>query len=66
MINVNMEKMKRMIIEQFSQLASSSREACTFPGQPKVNPNGHTSYSSSINPSEPMRKANTVISLMFS
>jgi len=63
MINANMERMMRMITEQFSQLASSSREPGTFPSQPKVNPKCHTS-SSSGNHSESMRKVNAVISLL--
>jgi len=62
MINVNMERMMRMITEQFSQLASSSRELGNFPSQPEVNPKGHDSSSFS-NPNEPMRKVNVVISL---
>ena len=62
LINANMERMMRMITEQFSQLASSSRELGTFPSQPEVNPKGHAS-SSSGNPNESRRKVNTVISL---
>ena len=52
-----------MIIEQFSQLASSSREPSTFPSQSEVNPKGHASSSSGGNPNEPLRKVTTVISL---
>jgi len=63
MISANMEKMMRMMTEQFFQLASSSREPGTFSSQPKVNPKGHTSSSSSANPSESMRKVNAVIPL---
>jgi len=48
--------------EQFFQLASSSRESGTFPSQSEVNPKGHTS-SSFGNPSESVRKVNSVISL---
>ena len=62
MINANMEKMMRMMTEQFSQLASSSREPGTFPSQPEVNPKGHVPLSSS-NPNESVRKVNAVISL---
>jgi len=62
MINANMERIMRMMTEQFSQLASSSREPGTFPSQPEVNPKGHAS-SSSGNPSKPVRKVNAVISL---
>ena len=62
MINSNIERMMRMITEQFFQLASSSREPGTFPSQPEVNPKGHTS-SSSGSPSESVRKVNAVISL---
>ena len=62
MINVSKERIMRMMTEQFSQLASSSREPGTFPSQPKVNPKGHAS-SSSANPNEPVRKVNAVISL---
>ena len=62
MINANMERMMRMMTEQFSKLASSSREPGTFPSHPEVNPKGHTS-SSSGNPSESVRKVNSVISL---
>ena len=39
MISANMEKMMRMMIEQFFQLASSSREPGTFPSQPELNCN---------------------------
>jgi len=62
MINANMEKMMRMMIEQFSQWASSSREPGTFPSQPEANPKGHVPSSSS-NPNEPVRKVNAVICL---
>jgi len=58
-----LEEMMRMMIEQFSQLASSSRELGTFPSQPELNPKGHAPSSSSANPSEPVRKVNVVISL---
>jgi len=54
----------RMMTEQFSQLASSSRQPGTFPSQPEVNPKGHAS-SSSGNPNEPVRKVNAVTSLCF-
>ena len=62
MISANMEKMIRMMTEQFFKLASSSRESGTFPSQPEVNPKGHAS-SSSDNPNEPVRKVNVLISL---
>jgi len=62
MINANMERMMRMMTEQFSQLTSSFREPGTSPSQPEVNPKGHASPFSG-NPSEPVRKVNTVISL---
>jgi len=58
-----LEEMMRMMIEQFSQLASSSRELGTFPSQPEVNPKGYTSSSWAANPNESMRKVNAVISL---
>ena len=63
MINANMERMMRMMTEQFFQLASSSKKAGTFPSQSEVNPQGHVSFSSSANSSEPVRKMNAVISL---
>ena len=63
MINANMERMMRMMTEQFFQLASSFRESGTFPSQSEVNPKGHASYSSSVNPNESVRKVNAVISL---
>jgi len=59
MINANMERMMRMMIEQFFQLASSSRKSGTFSSQPKVNFKGHTSPSSD-NPSKPVRKVSVV------
>jgi len=62
MINANMEGMMRMMTEQFSQLALSSKDLGTFPSQPKVNPKGHASPSSG-NPNELVRKVNAVISL---
>jgi len=62
MINANMERMMRMMTEQFSQLASSSREPGTFPSQPEVNPKGHT-FSSSGNANEPARKVNAITTL---
>jgi len=65
MINANMERMMRMMTEQFFQLALSSREPCTFLSQTKVNRKGHTFSFSSANPSEPVRKVNAVISLQF-
>jgi len=59
-----MDRMIGMMTEQFSQLASSSREPGTFPSQPEVNPKAHAS-SSLGNPSESMRKVNAVISLYY-
>ena len=66
MISANMEKMMRMMTEQFFQLASSSKESGTFSSQPEVNPKGHTSSSSTANPSESVRKVNAVISFQSS
>ena len=43
MINANMERMMTIMTEQFSQLASFSREPGTFPSQLEVNPKGHAS-----------------------
>jgi len=63
MISANMKKMMQMMTEQFSQLASSSRELGAFPSQLEVNPKGHTSSSSGANPSEFVRKVNIVIYL---
>ena len=63
MINANMEKMIRMMTEQFFQLASSIRKPSTFPTQPELNPKGHASSSYGVNPSENVRKVNTIISL---
>ena len=54
--------MKRLITEQFSQLASSSREPGAFPSQPEVNPKGLPS-SSGLPPNNNVRKINAVISL---
>jgi len=62
MINANMERMMRIMIEQFSLLASSFRKLGTFLSQPKVNPKGYASPPSG-NPSELLRKLNVVISL---
>jgi len=62
MIYANIEKIMRMITEQFFQLASSSRKPGAFPSQPEVNPKGHAS-SSFDNPKESVRKVNAVISL---
>ena len=54
----------RMMTEQFSQLASSSREPGTFPSQPEVNPKGLVcSPSSGPSSSENVRKINAIISL---
>ena len=58
----NMEKMMRLMTEQFSQLASSFREPGTFPSQPEVNPKGLPS-SSGLPPNDNVRKINVVISL---
>jgi len=63
MVSANMKKMMRMITEQFSQLASSSRESGTFRSQPEVNTKLHTSSSSGADPSEFVRKVNATISL---
>ena len=52
-----------MMIEQFYQLTSSSRELSTFLSQPEVNPKGHSPSSSSANLIEPVRKVNAVITL---
>ena len=51
-----------MMTEQFSQLASSSREPDTFSSQPEMNPKGYAS-SSYGEPNKPVRKVNAVISL---
>ena len=61
MMNANM-KMMRLMIEQFSQLASSSKEPDTFPSQLEVNPKGLPS-SSGLPPNDNVRKMNAVISL---
>lgn len=63
MINANIEKMMRMMTEQFSQLASSSRKPGTFSSQLEVNPKSHAFSSSGANPSEAVRKVNAVLSL---
>ena len=57
--------MMRMIIEQFFQLASSSKEPDAFPSQLEVKSKGHASSSSGTNPSEPIRKVNAVIFLRY-
>jgi len=62
MISTDMERIMKMMIEQFFQLASSFREPSTFLTQPEVDPKGHAS-SSSGNPNEPVKKVNAVISL---
>jgi len=62
MINANMERMIRMMTEQFSHLTSSSSELGTFPSQPEVKPKGYV-FPSSGSPNEPVRKVNAVISL---
>jgi len=61
MVNANIKKMMRMMTEQFFQLASSSKEASTFPNQPEMNPKG---LVSSFGPStfENVRKINAIIS----
>ena len=67
MVNANMEKMMRMMTEQFFQLASSSREPGTFTSQPEVNLKGLISYpSSGPTSSENVRKKNAIISLRSS
>jgi len=64
MVNANMGKMMRMMIEQFSQLASSFREPGAFSSQPEVNPKGLVSSPSSRPlSSENVRKINAIISL---
>ena len=63
MVNANMEKMMRMMTEQFFQLASSSRKPGTFPSQPEVNPKGLVSPPSGPSSSENVRKINAIISL---
>ena len=65
MISANMKRMMRMMTEQFSQLALSSKEPDTFSSQLEMNPKSHASSSSS-NPNESMRKVNTVISPFWS
>jgi len=62
MINSNMDRMMRMMTEQFFQLALSSRKPGIFPSQPEMNSKDHGS-SSAGNPNEPVRKVNAVISL---
>jgi len=58
-----MEKMMRMMTEQFFQLASSSRELGTFPSQPDVNPKGLVSSpSTGPSSSKNVRKIITTIS----
>jgi len=66
MINTSIERMKRVMSEQFFQSASYSKELGTFLSQPHMNPKGHTSSSSGTNPSKSVRKMNVVISLRFS
>jgi len=65
MINANIERLMRVMTEQFSQLASSFRESGTFPCQLEVNPKGDPS-SSSGNRSESLRKVNVLRSLRSS
>ena len=62
MIKANIERIMRMMTEQFVQLTSSSGKPGTFPSQPELNPKGHASSSSS-NHSEPMTKVNALITL---
>jgi len=62
-IHVNMERIMRMMTEQFSKLASSTRESGTVLSQLEVNPKGYASSSYEVNPSEIVRKVNAAISL---
>ena len=67
MINVNMEKMMKLMNDVFSYLASSIREPGTYSSQSKVNTKGLASSSSSRPTSSAnVRKLNAVVSLRCS
>ena len=60
MLREDNERMLKTITEQFSQSAIGNKEKETFPSQPKTNPKGGTSFSSTSNS---FRKINTIITL---
>jgi len=67
MINANMEKKNDENDDWIVFLISIVFwEPSAFPSQPELNPRGHTSSSSTVNPSESMRKVNIVTSLRSS